>query len=43
MEHISYGTQVQTGKGSSLLFLFFPTSDKVDKVIALNKMSWDWP
>lgn len=40
---ISYGTQVQTGKGNSLLFLVFPTSDKVDKVIALNKMSWDWP
>lgn len=39
---LSYGTGVQTGKGNSLLFLVFPTSDKVDKVIALNKMPWDW-
>lgn len=39
--YLQYRTRVPTGKGNSLLFLFFPTSSKVDKVIALHARPWE--
>lgn len=36
------GQESKLGKGTHYYFCFFPTSDKVHKVIPLDKMPWNW-